>query len=151
MWDAVKAMDESVEARTKANGNTFKDCPARLVKDSFHISIAGVGYCLHESSACLTPDARASIFKCALKHCRGNLNNAKYTALPAHIILAMVESGYNCAGTDDVFERCVAVQKSVLIKKNIFSKMQLLFAYSVFGSEKCRRINVVFEQDQDCL
>lgn len=68
MVEAVKSMNASVKDKSRSGGKTSNYYPARLARYSFRISLAGVKHCLQKSLPHLCPNAKASIFKCALEH-----------------------------------------------------------------------------------
>lgn len=99
-------------------------------------------HCLHESIAHLTPDAKASIFKCVLEYFQGVSNITRNMAFPLNTLLTVDKTGYICGGANILLGDYDAVQKSIVMKRNIFNAIQRVFADSAFGT-KCRPFSVV--------
>lgn len=148
---AIKAMNESIEDRTSRGSNILNNRPTRFARDGFCIIPAGAEHGLHESVAQLTTDAKAFIFKCVFGHFQGVSSGARNMSLSTIILLTVVKTGYVCGGANIVHEDYDAVQKSIVIKRNIFNVAQKVFADGASGPAKCHRVSFVFVQVEGTL
>lgn len=72
-------------------------------------------------------------------------------ALPTNILLTLVKANFFCGRENIVLDEYDAVQKSVVIERNIFSVIQVVFADGPFGPTECPRFSDDFVQDEGGL